>query len=145
VFFRNGEVDGSSDGGEPDALTPELRDQIDGRRSGALTPAERIRRFLQDEIADDTDLLGCGCSRSEACSVVTCLYCDWRACYEDRLMHHDCPRDEAIRSWQNTPLPPAVAASVNDAFAAIIHRSNVSDLNGVDQQLSRYYLIGDEK
>lgn len=117
VLIRHGEMSGADD------LDDVLRAQIDG-----------------DDEAYSVDVMACGCTYAGVS--VTCDACGWRTCMDHAAATHLCERDP-IRSWQDASLTPAVEAGVNEAFARIAAR--LSDLNRVDKQLSRYYLIGDEK
>ena len=117
VPIRRGEMSGADD------LDDVLRARIDG-----------------DGEAYSVDVMACGCTYAGVS--VTCDACGWRTCMDHAAATHLCERDP-IRSWQDASLTPAVEAGVNDAFARIAAR--LSDLNRVDKQLSRYYLIGDEK
>lgn len=118
VLIRRGEMSGADD------LDDVLRARIDG-----------------DGEAYDAGLLACGCPRDDR-PTAGCTRCDWVTCYDHQFGPHLCERDP-IRTWQDASLTPAVEAGVNEAFARIAAR--LSDLNRVDKQLSRYYLIGDEK
>lgn len=130
VLLRDGEVDGSVDGGEPDALTPELRDEIDG-----------AARVLSERLDVEREL-DCGCPR-DTDPKTECVKCGYTSCQPHSPMRHYCVDDELPR--RGAALPPAVAASVNAAFAAVVGGSDLADLRAVDEDLAKYYLIGDEK
>ena len=107
----------------PDDLNDTLRGRIDG-----------------DGEAYAEDLLSCGCPFNGV--TYGCLHCGWRSCFEHQGATHLCERDPIV-GWQNAPLPAHEAKRVDRAFADLV--SGLADLNHVDTQLSRYYLIGDEK
>lgn len=80
------EVDGSADGGEPDALTPQLRDVIDG-----ASPALR----LLDGRLDADQQLDCGCLRL-AWPQAECPKCGYTTCVGHSPKEHYCePADRA--------------------------------------------------
>lgn len=128
------EVDGLSDGGEPDALTEELARRIDG-------PDAAVVGRILTALADEESVLNCGCL-DIAWPQHACKRCDWRTCLGHAGAHHYCVGDELPQ--RGAPLPAAVEASVNDAFARLINRS-LGDLKRTDEDLARFYLIGDEK
>lgn len=94
VLVGRGEVDGSSDGGEPDALTPGLRDQIDGRR----TPAAEKRMW---ERLDADAQLDCGCL-ALAWPQATCEHCNYRSCVAHAAATHYCEpvdKPDPLDAW----------------------------------------------
>lgn len=89
-------VDGSSDGGEPDALTEGLRDQIDGRRTTAARQLDQ--RLNADEQLD------CGCLRL-AWPQATCPRCGYTTCVGHSPMTHYCGQADVkadpLDAWLN--------------------------------------------
>jgi hypothetical protein len=108
----------------PDDLDDVLRARIDG--AGEAYAA---------------DLLSCGCPQTMPVTA-RCSSCGWKSCLAHAGAAHLCERDPT-RSWQAAPLPAHEVRQVDRAFADLV--SGLADLNHVDTQLSRYYLIGDEK
>lgn len=92
LLTKRREVDGSADGGEPDALTPELAEQIDGRASAAAV------RLLGERLDVDQQM-DCGCLRLADPQAV-CPKCGYTTCVGHSPLNHYCePADAA-----STPL-----------------------------------------
>lgn len=109
-------------GEEPDVLDEDTRGRIDGD-------------------------LPCGCPGMTAvgpdtwvrAATTSCSRCGWLSCPQHAGATHLC---DPIRKWQEVALPKAEAARVNAAFAGLVN-ADLRELRRVDEDLARFYVMGD--
>lgn len=116
ALTRRGEMSGT-----PDDLDDVLRARIDGDEAYAA------------------DLMACGCTFAGAS--VSCT-CGWRTCPTHSSATHLCEPDPIDR-WQYAPDRDPMR--VDRLFDALAAGAELADLHNAPHDLSRYYLIGDEK
>lgn len=108
--------------GTPDDLDDVLRARIDGD--------------------GEAGRLACGCVKQETSNIVGCLRCQWETCYQHKGATHLCEPDPIDR-WQYAPDRDPMR--VDRLFDALAAGAELADLHNAPHDLSRYYLIGDEK